>query len=202
MSSSTPLGGKAGAAAAKVINAVDETKSGVGDGKGAASNSEPTSSTTTTTADDGKASGGSGGSEKSDKTTASELLHEATQLLKTLRVNPGNPKLKVMQIGDLEQVEENMVLIDSGATHGLRPAQDEGEWQYAERTVVQLANGSTDAFRLKKGTKILLGHPSESTARIIPMSGLSDLDFSLEWRDGHCRLQDDEGRQVPVTLRN
>ena len=203
-SSTSNLGGKAGAAAAKVFNAASgEVGAGAGDGKGAGSAAEMTSSTTTAMADEGKSSGGSGGDAtvaKSDK--ANELLHEATQLLKTLCVSPANPRLKVMQISDLEQVEENMVLIDSGATHGLRPAHDEGGWRYAERTVVQLANGSTEAFRLKKGTKILLGHPSESTARIVPMSGLSDLDFALEWRDGQCRLQDDEGRQIPVTLRH
>ena len=34
------------------------------------------------------------------------------------------------------------------------------------------------------------------------MSALSDLDFSLEWRDGQCRLLDDQGRLVPVTLQN
>eukprot|EP00435_Cladocopium_sp_Y103_P038243 s2731_g10.t1 len=34
------------------------------------------------------------------------------------------------------------------------------------------------------------------------MSALSDLDFVLEWRDGHCHLQDCEGRVVEVTLQN
>jgi len=203
--SGSNVGGKAGAAAAKVINAAGEESrtTTAGDGKGGGSTTEPTSSTTTAMADEGKSSGGSGGEPaiaKNDK--ASELLHEATQLLKTLRVSPGNPRLKVMQIGELDRVEDNMVLIDSGATHSLRPARDDDEWQNAQRTRVQLANGSTDAFRLKKGTKILLGHPVDSTARIVPMSGLSDLDFSLEWREGQCRLQDDEGRQVPVTLQN
>jgi hypothetical protein len=112
------LGGKAGAAAAKVINAVSE-EIGAGDGKGAGPAPELTTSTSTAMADDGKGSGGSGGEttvSKDNKTN--ELLHEATQLLKTLRVNPANPRLKVMQISDLEQVEDNMVLIDSGATHG------------------------------------------------------------------------------------
>jgi hypothetical protein len=148
--SGSNVGGKAGAAAAKVINAAGEESrtTTAGDGKGGGSTTEPTSSTTTAMADEGKSSGGSGGEPaiaKNDKT--SELLHEATQLLKTLRVSPGNPRLKVMQIGELDRVEDNMVLIDSGATHSLRPARDDDEWQNAQRTRVQLANGSTDAFR-------------------------------------------------------
>jgi len=34
------------------------------------------------------------------------------------------------------------------------------------------------------------------------MCGLSDLDFSLEWRDGLCKLRDDEGREIRVELRH
>jgi hypothetical protein len=82
--------------------------------------------------------GGTGGDPKGAK--ADELLHEATQLLKSLRVQP---KINVMQLAGLEQAENDWVLIDSGATHALRPAHDLQEWTNAERTVVQLANGET-----------------------------------------------------------
>ena len=57
-------------------------------------------------------------------------------------------------------------------------------------------------FRLKKNTKILLAAPNAQVSWIIPMGGLSDLDFSLEWRDGLFKLKDDEGREIPVELRN
>ena len=136
---------------------------------------------------------------KGDKTA--ELLHEATQLLKTLRV-PANPKLKVMQLSNIEPVDDEYILVDSGATHALRPARDADEWQKSDRTTVQLADGSTEMFRLKKGTKILLVEPSAQVSWIIPMGGLSDLDFSLEWGDGLCKLRDDEGREIPVELKN
>jgi hypothetical protein len=127
-------------------------------------------------------------------------LSEATQLLKSLRIQP---KLKVMQISGLNQAEDDMILLDSGATHALRPAHDEGEWILGEPTSVQLADGVTDMFRLKKGTKILISNPaSPSRSTIIPMGGLADLDFELQWRNGQCRLQDDEGREVEVTVQN
>eukprot|EP00435_Cladocopium_sp_Y103_P049178 s3841_g14.t1 len=112
------------------------------------------------------------------------------------------PRINVMQLAGLDQAEESMVLIDSGTTHGLRPARDDDEWSKAERTSVQLADGTTEAFRLKPGTRILLSQPGEASSRIIPMSGLGDLDFALGWRDGVCRLQDADGRSIPVTLRN
>ena len=110
--------------------------------------------------------------------------------------------MKVMQLSNVETVDDNYILLDSGATHALRPARDEGEWMAAERTSVQLADGTTEMFRLKKNTKILLAAPNAQVSWIIPMGGLSDLDFSLEWRDGLFKLKDDEGREVPVELRN
>jgi len=57
------------------------------------------------------------GASKGDKTA--ELLHEATQLLKRLRV-PMNPKLMVMQLGNIETVDDEYILLDSGVTHALR----------------------------------------------------------------------------------
>ena len=110
---------------------------------------EGTSSTTS----DNKGNGGDADATavKNDKTAG--LLHEATQLLKTLRVPTGNPRLKVMQIGGLDQAGDGMVLLDSGATHRLRPARDLVEWDAAEPKHVQLANGSTDAFRLTSGAQ-------------------------------------------------
>ena len=123
-------------------------------------------------------------------------------MLKTLRVPAAaNPKLKVMQIGSLNQAENELVLIDSGATHALRPAADLEEWQKSQSVTVQLAEGTTDTLRLKPRTKILLGPPT-STAWIIPMGGLAELDFSLMWSDNRCILKDDEGRQIDVTVVN
>eukprot|EP00435_Cladocopium_sp_Y103_P008482 s2912_g2.t1 len=70
---------------------------------------------------------GTGGEQvmKIDKT--SELLHEATQLMKTLRVQPGKPKISVLQLSSVDRTEGDMALIDSGATHGLRPAKTQNQ---------------------------------------------------------------------------
>ena len=148
----------------------------------------------------GLGDGGTGGDQAAKNEKTAELLHEATQLLKTLRIPPSTPQLKVMQIGGLDHTEANRVLIDSGATHGLRPARDHDEWLKSTRTTVQLANGSTEAFRLKPGTKILLGHPEEAATWIVPMGGLTDLDFTMTWSGNQCQLRDDEGRQIDVQV--
>ena len=102
-----------------------------------------------------------------------------------------------MHLSGWENAEDDFMLPDSGATHALRPAKDDQEWQLGLTTTVQLAEDSTDQFRLKKGTKILLSSPATTNARIIPMGGLADLDFSLEWTGSQCRFKDDEGREIP-----
>jgi hypothetical protein len=116
------------------------------------------------------------GASKGDKTA--ELLHEATQLLKRLRV-PMNPKLMVMQLSNIETVDDEYILLDSGVTHALRPARDADEWQKSEGTPVQLADGTTEMFRLKKGTKILLAEPSAQVSWIIPWA--ASLTWTFRW---------------------
>ena len=67
---------------------------------------------------------------------------------------------------------EAVVLIVSGATHVLKPARDWDEFNIAQGTTVMLAEGSTDRFRLRPGTKLLLSDPSQRQAWILPMGGL------------------------------
>ena len=106
------------------------------------------------------------------------LPHGAAQLLKSLRAQS---KINVTRIGDLERGQPDLVLVDSGATHALRSARDMDEWLKAEPTVVMLAEGSTSRFSLKHGTKILLSEPGQPEAWIVPMGGLTELDFTTEW---------------------
>ena len=141
----------------------------------------------------------SGGSDNSKGEKTAERLHEATQLLKKFRI-PSTPKLAVMQIGGLDQADANMVLIDSGATHGLRPARDQEEWDRGVRTVVQLANGSTEAFKLKPNTKILMSNPTSNAAWIVPMGGVTELGFTMNWSGNQCQLRDDQNRHIDVQV--
>ena len=59
-----------------------------------------------------------------------------------------------------------------------------------------LAEGSTDRFRLRPGTKLLLSDPSQRQAWILPMGGL------MRWTGTECSLQDDEGPQISVQVQN
>lgn len=84
-----------------------------------------------------------GGETGSTSTTGEALLQEATKLLKSLRV----PQLRAIKISQLEREASDLVLLDSGATHALRPARDSQEWQEAAPTQVTLADGVTSKLR-------------------------------------------------------
>ena len=193
-STTTTMGGKAGAAA-KVL-------------KNDPAPQMATSSTATTgnakndqavdEAGKGSGDGGTGGDQPS-KSGAEELLQEATQLLKSLRVKP---KINVMRIGELERSRPDTVLVDSGATHALRPARDLDEWLKSEPTIVTLAEGTTSRFRLKPNTKILLSEPGQPEAWIVPMGGLTELDFIMQWTGNQCTVRDDVGREIAVHIQN
>jgi hypothetical protein len=132
-------------------------------------------------------------------TKTDELVKEATQLLKSLRVQP---KISVMRISKLGQGQQELALVDPGATHALRPARDWDEWNKAETTTVMLAEGSTTRFRLKHGTKLLLSEPGQRQAWIVPMGGLAELDFTLQWTGDQCLMKDDEGRRIDVQVQH
>ena len=93
----------------------------------------------------------------------------------------------------------------AGATHGLRPAASEEEWQSAESTQVMLADGVTESLRLKPGTKVLLSDPLLSPAAaswIVPMGSLNELNHKLEWKDHMCHLFTKSGDKIDVELLN
>eukprot|EP00438_Fugacium_kawagutii_P022035 Skav212847 [mRNA] locus=scaffold325:150528:159063:- [translate_table: standard] len=137
--------------------------------------------------------------EKSGKPGAGDLLMEATNLLRSLRM-PAT--MKVMKATSCGQGKDH-VLLDSGATHGLRPARTLTEWEKATPATVTLADGATSSLRLKWGTRILLSEPAPadgSSSWIIPMGGLASTQYRLDWTEGGCRLYDPRGQEVPVEL--
>ena len=181
---------------------------------------EMTSSTATKGAaasQEGSTSGTGGTDSKNDMTKNAEdsakggaatekLLQEATQLLKAMRGPILQPKLNAMQLSSLDHPDRDgqWILLDSGATHALRPARSQDEWDAGQPTTVMLAQGSTDRFRLKVGTQVLLQDPqaTDVAAWIIPMGGLADIGCSVEWKGPQCRLHDPHGKMLPVEIRN
>eukprot|EP00438_Fugacium_kawagutii_P036614 Skav217824 [mRNA] locus=scaffold889:271892:280114:- [translate_table: standard] len=147
-----------------------------------------------------KGGGGDAGATKPDSTA--ELLQEATQLLKSLR-GPTTPKVQTIRLAQLDSAEQGWMLVDSGATHALRPAKDLQEWEESTPTSVSLAEGNTMKFRLKKGTKVLLSDPEEQESTwILPVGGLAEIGFGVQWAENQCSIVDKDGNNVQVQLHN
>ena len=146
--------------------------------------------------------GGKGGETGATSTTSEALLQEATKLLKSLRA----PQLRVIQLSQLESDPNGMmVLLDSGATHALRPASSQMEWEAANPTQVTLADGVTTKLRLKADSKILLSNPMDevlSQSWIVPLGGIAELGYKFAWKGAQCALQDEHGRELIVYVQH
>ena len=134
--------------------------------------------------------------------TSEALLHEATQLLKSLRA----PQLRVIKVSQLDyDTSGSAVLLDSGATHALRPAVDLCEWEAAQPTQVTLAEGVSNKLRLKQDSKVLLSAPHDTEldkSWIVPLGGIAELGYRFEWKGSYCLLKDDRGNKLEVTIQH
>ena len=144
--------------------------------------------------------GGGKGETGATSATSEALLQEATKLLKSLRA----PTLKVIKVSQLEADPNGlMVLLDSGATHALRPALSLQEWEGAVPTQVTLADGITDKLRLKADSKVLLSNPADSELSwIVPLGGIAELGYRFEWKNTQCTLYDEAGQELNVWIQN
>ena len=80
-------------------------------------------------------------------------------------------------------------LLDSGATHPVRQAKDQGEWDEAVEVQVSLAGDNSTLMRLTQSGTLLLP-PLEragSVQPIVPMGAvIEQLGYSLVWSAGSC----------------
>ena len=162
---------------------------------------EPLSSAPTSTS--GRPS--AGGSE--------ELMTEAVQLLKSLRLSALRVEASdetmlqsgisedlcwqgsradvvswvsghVRAVSDSTKKRNGLMLVDGGATHGLRLEAYPGEAERYPSVRVSLAVGSTVLSQTPGGTLI----SAEPVEPLIPVSYLTDLGFALYWTSTGCRL--------------
>ena len=125
-----------------------------------------------------------------------ELVSEVTSLLRSLRVGNG-PQMRACYIKRIQDGKPGEVLLDGGATHCLRRAKDQREWDRARPIQVQLAEGSV-CLRQDPDTGVLLTLSEAQT--IIPMSKLIELSYVLRWDAGGCNLEHPKHGVVPLRM--
>ena len=84
-------------------------------------------------------------------------------------------------------LSEPLGLLDGGATHALRPADDAEEYSKATPLKVGLATGETDDLRINKGGTLL--SLDRETQPILPLGvAVRLLGMSVVWRENHCDI--------------
>lgn len=121
------------------------------------------------------------------------LLAEATHLLRSMR----SPSLKAVQVSALAGSSGCRALLDGGATHALRTARSEREYEMATPVRVELAAGEV-VLRQLPGSGILLSQ--EPTQTIVPLGKLILLGYSVQWDSEGFSLRTPGGDSIETVL--
>ena len=95
-------------------------------------------------------------------------------------------------------------LLDSGATHPMRQAKDEHEWDAACEVQVALAGDNTTSMRLTASGTLLLPPGRDGLVQpIVPMGAIIEqLGYKLVWSAGSCKLYPPDGRSIRLRVKN
>ena len=89
------------------------------------------------------------------------------------------------------------VLINGGATHVLRKANSQDEWDQGEPVQVALASGTAELKQDVVTGSLLTLHDVQM---IIPMAALTRLGYEVKWTGSGCKINSPDGAQLPVQL--
>ena len=110
---------------------------------------------------------------------------DLVEALKRIKEGPATPTMKAVSVARV-QVGSNG-LLNTGATHALRPRRPGENLQRYRQVQVSLAAGGRLTLRMTEGQ--VLVHVDERVEPIVPVGRLiKDLGCNLEWEGDHCRL--------------
>ena len=88
-------------------------------------------------------------------------------------------------------------LLDSGATHALRPQKSGERWEDLKKVEVVLADGAKAQLRMSSGMAMVTRN--QSTEPIVPMGQLTDLlGCEVWWKGGEVQVQHPKRGRLPV----
>ncbi|OLQ02805.1 Retrovirus-related Pol polyprotein from transposon TNT 1-94 [Symbiodinium microadriaticum] len=180
-----------------------------------------TMTTTTPTSTIDTASSMSGSTVQGTPWTLENLIAAAQQVVQ----NQGTPvsgdsspektkaEMKTMVVHDVRVCSvgnSSAALLDTGATHCLRNAHDDGEWSNSESVMVQLAGNSKLMMKLSDSGSLLMPPRSTSSTTssatttaqtIVPMGELvRTLGYTLIWGPDECYLEDCNGVRTALNV--
>ena len=127
-----------------------------------------------------------------------ELMSEVTSLLRSLRVQGGEPQIRMIEVRSINEVETGAhTLLDGGATHCLRQCRDQREWDEASAVNVKLAAGEMKMRQHPVTMTLLMKEPVQA---IVPVSKLTECGYAINWTRDHCRVEHSAAGRVPLEM--
>ena len=114
-------------------------------------------------------------------------------------------RLENWDLGQKRDFAIAYALLDSGATHTMKQAKDQREWDEALEVQVSLAGDNKTCTRITQSGTLLLP-PLEragSAQPIVPMGAvIEQLGYSLVWSAGSCKLYPPNGKPLRLRFKN
>ena len=151
----------------------------------------------------GKSSKGKGGkANKDDQKGSSTGSKDDQKNVKKVETEggkqaPADRHVKTVNLRKIDMGKSQRVLIDGGATHVLRKAKSQEEWDQGEPVQVALASGTAELKQDAVTGSLLTLHDVQM---IIPMAALTRLGYEVKWTGSGCKINSPDGAQLPVRL--
>ncbi|CAE7732746.1 RE2, partial [Symbiodinium sp. CCMP2456] len=137
-----------------------------------------------------------------------ESLLQAAAKVAGAKPSDGGPSLPVLSLQrkvHVDGTDGTYALVDSGATHALRRARSDLEWQESSPVTVNLAGGESVALRMNHAGTILVprtGDTSSSSLPIVPLGALVEqLGYTMTWNAKRCKLEGRHGEVFQLKVR-
>ncbi|CAE7254018.1 unnamed protein product [Symbiodinium sp. CCMP2592] len=142
--------------------------------------------------------------------TLESLLQAAAKVAGAPHPEPKAPSMNVMALKRTAGSTDDLsmfALVDSGATHALRRATSQEEWDEADPVTVNLAGGESVGLRMNVAGTILVPVSSLTSATsstpIVPLGALvSQLGYTMTWGKSKCRLEGRNGEIITLRIRD
>ena len=163
-------------------------------------------------------------SQASSDSAVKDLLEEANKMLRSLSSKPSSSQassggstqederkdvmerlqqqLKAMKVFKMRRLATgaDVGLVDSGATHALRPRRDGENVQKYPLVDVGLADGRAVRLRMAPGGSMIA--PSPAIEPIVPMGQLTEvLGCQIVWSHGEMQLRHPEKGDIPIQMK-
>ena len=107
--------------------------------------------------------------------------------------------VRVLRLARVQAAVEDLGLLDSGATHPLRPPKKDEDLSKCQKVRINLAGGKQTMMMLSEGGAII---GSEDVEPIVPLGALvENLGCSLQWTEGHMVLYHPFKGQISTQLK-